>query len=177
MKDNSNQPPKDPSREQKKKEDRVVLPFTLEEFKERLKKSRQISKQNEAKGLRYDHHHIEADVEREVQRRLESGEIFVNEQAIREELIAQKDEIIQGIVQKAKLRIQEEDRIQKQKLIEERLSSVTGIVSLNQIEEEVQAIIDQKNNAFNSKINSIASFLTQKKQENSSEYSDEPEDN
>jgi len=155
MKDNSNKPPEKP----------IQITIDRKKWKENWKKSHDKVMQNLSEGKRPDHDQIEQEVQKEVQKRLQSGEILINEQSIREDIIKNRDAIIDGLVQKILIRNQQEDAIMKEKLISEQIDNAQGIVSLNDIEQTVQAQIDQKNSEFNSKIQSIAKFINEQKQD------------
>ena len=83
MKDNSNQPPKDPT---------ANLIITEDELKSLAQDSYNLMIDSLAKGKDPSYGYIEEQVKQEVQKRLEAGEIFIDEQAIRKELTDEYNE-------------------------------------------------------------------------------------
>ncbi|MBI96281.1 hypothetical protein CL656_03965 [bacterium] len=171
MKDSSNQPPKDqyglsPEEIIKRKK----------KLKEILKDSHRKMMQNLAKGNRIDHDRIEEAVKAEIERRLGRGEKLINEQAIWKEVIAKKDALIDNLTQRALLMKEEESNQIKEEIIREKLESISGIVSLNQIEQEAQREINIKNQKVNEGIRSMVDFFEQEAQKIREESKDEEQD-
>ena len=171
MKDNSKQPPKDqyglsPEEIIKRKK----------KLKEILKDSHRKMMQNLAEGKRMDHDEIERDVQNEIKRRLENGEILINEQSIREEVIAKKDALIENLTQRALLMKEEESNQIKEEIINIKLERASGLVFLNQIEQEAQKVIDIRDQEFNKKVRSMVDFFEQEAQKIREESKDEEKD-
>jgi len=168
MKDNSNQPPNNQY---------GLSPEQIIERKKKLKKilkdSHRKMMQNLAEGKRIDHDRIEEDVQEEISRRLEKGEILINEQAIREEVIAKKDALIDNLTQRALLMQEKESRQIKEELIDKKIKGVSGIVSLNQIEQEAQESIDRQNQEFSKKLRSMVGSFNQEAQKIKEESEDQ----
>ena len=83
MKDNSNQPPKDPT---------ANPIITEDEFRGIVKGAYNLMIDSLAQDKDPSYGHIEQQVKEETQRRLEDGEVFVDEQAIRNKLTAKYNE-------------------------------------------------------------------------------------
>ena len=145
------------------KQEYGLTPYQEIEMKKKLKKiwrdSHRQMMQNSAEGKRIDHQQIEEAVQKKIEEKLRKGELLIDEQAIRAKIIAKKDALIDNLTQRALLMLEKESHQEREELIDNKLESVSGIVSLNQIEEEAQKEINRRNQEFNKKMRSIVGFF------------------
>ena len=149
MNDNSNQPPKTP---QENRLDRINRAFKQYD-------------EHEAEGRSFEEYR-EDNVRKIVTQRLKDGEIFVDEQAVRQELIDKEKAIIERIIKKTRQVRENAYNAYRDVLIDTEVAQAQGIVPLNEIEQRAQEEIDRIRKADKTHLRKIAdsiNSLTQNK--------------